>query len=78
MRGRPVWPTYAANTTVSLGGIQAQFIKLTINTTWGGAGVCGLSEVRFSHVPVQARSPQPANAATGVAVGHLSQLAAGP
>jgi regulation of enolase protein 1 (concanavalin A-like superfamily) len=58
----------AANTTVSLGGIQAQFIRLTINTTWGGAGVCGLSEVRFSYVPVQARSPQPANAATGVAV----------
>jgi hypothetical protein len=47
---------------------QAKYIKLAINATWGGAGVCGLSEVRFSSVPVQARSPQPANAATGVAV----------
>jgi hypothetical protein len=59
---------YAANTTVSLGGIQARYIKLTIDATWGGGGVCGLSEVRFSYVPVRARSPQPADAATGVAV----------
>ncbi|MBM4025581.1 MAG: DUF1349 domain-containing protein, partial [Planctomycetes bacterium] len=59
---------YAANTTVSLGGIQARYIKLTIDSTWGGSNVCGLSEVRFSYVPVQAWSPQPANAATGVAI----------
>ncbi len=59
---------YAANTTVSLGGIEAKSIKLTITAPWGNTGVCGLSEVRFSSVPVQARSPQPANAATGVAV----------
>ena len=28
----------------------------------------GLSEVRFSYVPVQARSPQPATGATGMGV----------
>jgi regulation of enolase protein 1 (concanavalin A-like superfamily) len=61
-------PTYAANTTVGLGGIEAKYIKLTITASWGVGGVCGLSEVRFSYVPVQARSPQPAHAATGVAV----------
>ena len=27
---------YAANTTVSLGGVMAKFVKLTINSTWGG------------------------------------------
>ena len=62
-------PGYAANTTVNLGGVMAKFVKLTINSTWGGvAPSTGLSEVRFSYVPVQARAPQPATAATGVAV----------
>jgi hypothetical protein len=59
---------YAANTTVNLGGITAKYVKLTINSTWGGMAVTGLSEVRFSCVPVQARAPQPANAAAGVSV----------
>jgi hypothetical protein len=59
---------YTANTTVSLGGVMAKYVKLTINGTWGGMAIAGLSEVRFSYVPVQARAPQPANVATGVAV----------
>jgi hypothetical protein len=57
---------YAANTTITFGGAMAKFVKLTINSTWGNIGnVTGLSEVRFSYVPVQARSPQPATGATG-------------
>ena len=65
----PGLPGYAANTTVSFGGVMAKYVKLTINSNWGGmAPQTGLSEVRFSYVPVQARAPQPANAATGVAV----------
>ncbi len=59
---------YAANTTVSLGGVSARFVKLTIDKNWGTAPPTGLSEVRFSYVPVQARSPQPAQGATGVPV----------
>jgi hypothetical protein len=59
---------YAANTTVSLAGIQAKYVKLTIDATWGGGLLASLSEVRFSYVPVLARAPQPANAATGVKV----------
>ena len=60
---------YAANTTVNMGGVMAKFVKLTINANWGGmAPQTGLSEVRFSYVPVQARAPQPATAATGVAI----------
>jgi hypothetical protein len=59
---------YAANTTVSFGGVMAKYVKLTILSQWGVVPQCGLSEVRFSYIPVQARGPQPANAATGVAV----------
>ncbi len=65
----PGAPGYAANTTVGLGGVEAQYVKLTINATWGGvAPQTGLSEVRFSYVPVQARAPQPATGATGIPV----------
>ncbi len=60
---------YAANTTVSLGGAVAKFVKLTITANWGGAAPqTGLSEVRFFYVPVEARAPQPAAAAGNVAV----------
>jgi hypothetical protein len=59
---------YAANTTVNLGGVLARHVRLTIDASWGGMAVAGLSEVRFSYVPVQARAPQPANGATGVSV----------
>jgi len=60
---------YAANTTVNMGGVMAKFVKLTINANWGGmAPQTGLSEVRFSYIPVQARAPQPTTAATGIAV----------
>jgi hypothetical protein len=60
---------YAANTTINLGPVQAKYVKLTINTTWGGlTPQAGLSEVRFSYVPVQARLPQPASAAQGVGI----------
>jgi hypothetical protein len=62
-------PGYAANTTVSLGGAEAKFVKLTITANWGGvAPQTGLSEVQFTFVPVQAREPQPATAATGVSI----------
>ncbi len=61
--------SYAANTTVSLGLVDAKYVKLTINANWGGvAPQTGLAEVRFSSVPVQARGPQPANAAKNVGV----------
>jgi hypothetical protein len=65
----PGAPDYAANTTVSLGGVEAKYVKLTIDATWGGiAPQAGLAEVQFSSVPVQARAPQPAAGAVGVPV----------
>ncbi|MCU0915597.1 MAG: discoidin domain-containing protein [Planctomycetes bacterium] len=57
---------YAANTTVSFGGLLAKYVKLTINNSWSGLAVTGLSEVRFTYVPVAARAPNPASGATGV------------
>ncbi len=62
-------PGYTANTTVSFGGIEAKFVKLTIAANWGGiTPPTGLAEVRFLYVSVQARAPQPATAATGVSI----------
>ncbi len=60
-------PDYAANTTVNFGGVEAKFVKLTIDANWGGvAPQTGLAEVRFSYIPVQARAPQPATGTAGV------------
>ncbi len=65
----PGTPACEANTTVAFGGVEAKFVKLTINANWGAmAPQTGLSEVRFFYVPVQARSPQPATAAKSVSV----------
>jgi len=61
--------SYAANTLVSFGGVWAKYVKLTISKNWGVAPQTGLSEVRFSYIPVQAFAPQPATAATGIKVG---------
>ena len=61
--------TYAANTFVDFGGVEAKYVKLTINSNWGGiAQQTSLSEVRFFYVPVQAFLPVPADGATGVSV----------
>jgi regulation of enolase protein 1 (concanavalin A-like superfamily) len=62
-------PTYAHNTTVSFGGVEAKYVKLTIDSNWGGMSPqAGLSEVRFFYVPVQAREPQPVDGAKNVSV----------
>ncbi len=56
----PGEPTYAADTKVNFGGVAAKFVKLTITSNWGGLlPQYGLSEVRFSYVPVMARYPSP-------------------
>jgi len=63
----PGTPGYASNTTVDFHGAAARYVKLTIHSNWGGLlPQYGLSEVRFYHVPVQAREPQPAPGAMAV------------
>ncbi len=60
---------YAHNTTVHFAGVSAKYVRLIINTNWGGiVPQYGLSEVRFFYVPVLAREPQPADGATDVSV----------
>jgi len=61
---------YAHNTTVDLGGVMARYVRLTAKSNWSMVGLkqFGLSEVRFFYVPVEARAPQPAQNADGVAV----------
>jgi hypothetical protein len=61
-------PNYVHNTTVSFGGVLAKYVKLTIESNWGGMKISGLSEVRFYQVPMKAYGPTPATGATGVAV----------
>ncbi len=58
--------TYTSNTTIDLGGVAARFIRLVVNSGFGGTGQYGLSEVRFTYIPVQPREPQPVNGATQV------------
>jgi hypothetical protein len=63
----PGTAAYAHNTTVTFNGAVAKYVKLTINSNWGGVmSQTGLSEVRFFYKPVRARQPQPATAQTGV------------
>ncbi|MHC4166445.1 MAG: LamG-like jellyroll fold domain-containing protein [Planctomycetota bacterium] len=60
---------YAHNTTVDLGGLQARYVRLTANSSWGGfLPQFGLSEVRFFHIPVRSREPHPEPGATDVDV----------
>ncbi|MEN6575328.1 MAG: LamG-like jellyroll fold domain-containing protein [Phycisphaerales bacterium] len=60
--------TYTPNVIVSLGGVMAKHVKLTIHDNWGATTMTSLSEVRFFHAPVRAFSPQPAVGAAGVSI----------
>ncbi len=62
----PGLPNHPADTVIDFRGVNAKYVKLTINATWGNLMAASLSEVRFYYVPVQAREPQPADGATGV------------
>ncbi len=58
---------YTHNTVVDLAGVQAKFVRLTIATNWRNiVQQAGLSEVRFFHIPVKARQPDPASGDIGV------------
>ena len=65
----PAASGYAHNTTVDLTGVAAKFIRLTVNSNWGGLfPQYGLSEVRFFSIPVQAREPNPNSGATDLEI----------
>jgi len=55
-----------AGQTVDLAGIEAKFVRLAVQSNWGGfIPQTGLSEVRFSYIPVAARPLTPAVGAEG-------------
>ncbi len=65
----PGAPDYAHDTTVDLSGVAANYVRLTANSNWGGIlNQYGLSEVRFFHIPVHAREPNPDSGAADVDV----------
>jgi len=65
----PGAPDYAHNTTVDFGGLIAKYVRLTVNSSWGGwLPQYGLSEVRFFYIPVRAREPHPDSGATDAEV----------
>lgn len=68
---------YEHNTTVNLQGVAAKYVRLSINSGFGVLGQYGLSEVRFFSIPVQAKAPQPADGATGVAPDAILSWQAG-
>ncbi|UCC99979.1 MAG: discoidin domain-containing protein [Phycisphaerales bacterium] len=60
---------YAANTTIGFDGAAAKYVKITANSNWGGLVMqFGLSEVRFSSIPLFARRPNPDPGATDIDV----------
>ncbi len=59
-------PGYTVNTKVDFAGVAAQYVRLTVQSSWGTSGHHGLSEVRFFYLPTKARQPSPATGATGI------------
>ena len=69
---------YAHNTTVDFGGVCAKYVRLTINSNWGGIlKQYGLSEVRFFRTPVRAAWPSPDSGAADVAADAILSWRAG-
>ena len=61
-------PTYAGDTPVDFAGAVAKYVKLTINSNWGGLVQAVRPERSpLPPVPMRARQPEPATGATGVA-----------
>jgi hypothetical protein len=60
---------YAHNTVIDLSGVIAKYIRFSANNNWGGIlSQYGLSEVRFFHIPMRARKPNPVSGAIDVSI----------
>jgi hypothetical protein len=53
--------TYTSNTTITMNGIVARFVKITSKSAYGLTGQMGLSEVRFLYIPTVPRELLPAD-----------------
>lgn len=70
-------PDYTANTIVSLGAVVARYIRLIVHSNWGTPDQYGLSEIRFSYIPMRARHPKPADGASDIDVDLILSWSAG-
>ncbi len=60
-------PTYTTYDEIALGGVTARYVRLDIQSNWGGILMSyGLSEVQFFMIPVQARTPDPVAGAANI------------
>ncbi|MCF7975135.1 MAG: discoidin domain-containing protein, partial [Phycisphaerae bacterium] len=63
----PGEPTYDTPQVVSFGLVQAKFVRLNIQSNWGGLlPQFGVAEVQFYGLPVQAREPVPVSGSSDV------------
>ncbi|MCP4450129.1 MAG: discoidin domain-containing protein, partial [Planctomycetes bacterium] len=63
----PGSPAYNQYDVIAFGGVAAKFVRINIASNWGGILMSySLSEVQFDVIPAQARTPDPADGATGV------------
>ena len=64
----PGSPTYNTPDEIDFGGAAAKVVRVSIQSNWGGILMSyGLSEVQFSRIPVEARTPVPASGSVDVA-----------
>jgi hypothetical protein len=67
-------PGYAANTVIDFNDMKVQYVKLMIQSNWGGlVPQYSLSEVRFSYLPTYARRPKPTDGTTLATLDGLLQ-----
>ncbi len=61
---------YAADTIVPFDDIAVKYVRIVPTSNWSSGNLAdyGLSEVRFTAIPVSAREPNPASGAKGVAI----------
>ncbi|NQV33955.1 MAG: discoidin domain-containing protein, partial [Phycisphaeraceae bacterium] len=61
-------PTYGQYDEVDLGGLAARYVRLDIQSNWGGILMSySLSEVQFYMIPAAARTPEPASGSVDIA-----------
>jgi len=60
---------YTFGDAIALGGIAAKYVRMTVKSNFGGStAMYGLSEVRFTYVPVSANLLSPADGAADLSV----------
>jgi hypothetical protein len=70
--------TYATPDVIALNGIPAKYVRMDIESNWGGVLMSySLSEVQFTMIPAQARTPEPASGATDILPGAMATWRAG-